>query len=328
LAPAIAFIEMSPAAQHSIRFTLEPVPPFRLDLTVWTLRRRPDNAVDRWDGQTYRRVLPLAGGAVDVAVTQTGPPQAPQLRVHVTGAELGRGVRTAVRLALERLLGLRIDLSDFSRLASQERRMESLVRRFRGMKPPRFPTVFESLANAIACQQVTLTLGIRLLNRLAETAGPTSSESDPPAHAFPRPQDLAGQDREALRSLGFSQQKAQALIELARAVAEGNLDLEGLVHEPDEIVRDRLCQLRGVGRWTAEYAMLRGLGRLHIFPGDDVGGQNNLRRWLGRTEPLDYEGVHRALARWRPYAGLVYLHLLLDRLAEMGAITEDAQPEA
>jgi DNA-3-methyladenine glycosylase II len=72
--------------------------------------------------------------------------------------------------------------------------------------------------------------------------------------------------------------------------------------------------LRGVGRWTAEYALLRGLGRLHVFPGDDVGARNNLQRWLGFLEPLDYEGVRRTLARWAPFQGLVYLHLLLNSL--------------
>lgn len=50
-------------------FVLEPISPFRLDLTVWALRRRPDNVVDRWDGQAYRRVLPLLAGSVGVAVT-------------------------------------------------------------------------------------------------------------------------------------------------------------------------------------------------------------------------------------------------------------------
>jgi DNA-3-methyladenine glycosylase II len=73
----------------------------------------------------------------------------------------------------------------------------------------------------------------------------------------------------------------------------------------------RLCTLRGVGRWTAEYVLLRGLGRLHVFPGDDVGARNNLQRWLGILEPLDYDGVQRVLARWQPFQGLVYLHLLL-----------------
>ena len=316
---------MGQAALSQIGFPLKPVPPFRLDLTVWTLRRRPDNAVDRWDGQTYRRVLSLDSRAVEVAVGQTRPPEMPRLQIQVRGAQLGPGVRPAVRLALERLLGLRVDLSDFYRFVSQEADLELLVRRFRGMRPPRFLTVFESLVNGIACQQVTLTLGIRLLNRLAETFGLAIGEGDPPAHAFPRPEDLAGLGREALRPLGFSQQKAQALIELARAASEGRLGLEGLAHESDEVVRDRLCQLRGVGRWTAEYVLLRGLGRLHVFPGDDVGARNNLRRWLGLTEPLDYEGVRRTLARWRAYAGLIYFHLLLDRLAEAGTLGIEEQ---
>src|SRR6516225_8106034 len=92
-------------------FYLEPVPPFRLDLTVWTLRRRPDNAVDRWDGESYRRVLPLPAGSVEVVVSQVAPPEAPQLRVSVKGQPLRSPVKTAVASALGRLLGLHIDLT-------------------------------------------------------------------------------------------------------------------------------------------------------------------------------------------------------------------------
>jgi DNA-3-methyladenine glycosylase II len=73
-----------------------------------------------------------------------------------------------------------------------------------------------------------------------------------------------------------------------------------------------------VGRWTAEYVLLRGLGRTNIFPGDDVGARNNLGRWLRLTKPLDYEGVRHILARWQRFGGLVYFHLLLDRLEEAG----------
>jgi DNA-3-methyladenine glycosylase II len=56
------------------------------------------------------------------------------------------------------------------------------------------------------------------------------------------------------------------------------------------------------------------LGRLHIYPGNDSGARNSLQRWLGIA--LDYEGVHRTFDRWRPYAGLIYLHLLLKGIAE------------
>src|SRR6185312_3158643 len=107
-------------------------------------------------------------------------------------------------------------------------RLGPLAQRFRGMKPPRFPTVFECLVNAIACQQVTLTLGIRLLNRLAEAFGLAVGDGDPQAHAFPRPEDLAGHGPEELRPLGFSRQKARALIDLASAIVEGRLDLAAM----------------------------------------------------------------------------------------------------
>jgi DNA-3-methyladenine glycosylase II len=65
------------------------------------------------------------------------------------------------------------------------------------------------------------------------------------------------------------------------------------------------------------------LGRTHIFPGDDVGARNNLQRWLHLAKPLDYEGVRRVQSRWDGYAGLVYFHLLLDRLAEAGSLGEN-----
>jgi DNA-3-methyladenine glycosylase II len=73
-----------------------------------------------------------------------------------------------------------------------------------------------------------------------------------------------------------------------------------------------------VGRWTAEYALLRGLGRIHIFPGDDVGVRTRLQDWMKVARPLDYEGVQRLLNRWKPYGGLIYFHLLLKGLREAG----------
>jgi DNA-3-methyladenine glycosylase II len=262
--------------------------------------------------------LALEGGPVEVAVTQTSPLESPRLQVTVEGERVGPGAKPAVTAALERLIGLCLDLTEFERSASRDARLGPLARRFRGMKPPRFPTVFECVVNAIACQQVTLTLGIRLLGRLVEAHGLTVGGGNVLVHAFPRPDDLAGRTPEELRPLGFSRQKARALIELACAIAEGHWDLEALAAETDEGAVDRLCQLRGVGRWTAEYVLLRGLGRLHVFPGDDVGARNNLRRWLNLSAPLDYEGVRQALARWQAHAGLIYFHLLLDRLAEAG----------
>ena len=263
----------------------------------------------------------LAGHAQEVAVSQSGPPDNPRLQVTVTGEAVTDAVAPAVTLALEQTLSIRRDLRDFYTFAASDPRLGPLAEQFRGLKPPRFPTLFECLVNAIACQQVTLTFGIQLLNQLSEAYGPVFFGEDGPMVGLPQPETLATVDPEDLRALQFSRQKARALTELAGIVVQGKLDLEAMIELDEEAVRTHLCQLWGVGRWTVEYALLRGLGRLHIFPGDDVGARNGLERWLGLSEKLDYEGVRRTLAGWSPYAGLIYFHLLLNRHAKEGYLS-------
>jgi DNA-3-methyladenine glycosylase II len=259
--------------------------------------------------------LPLDGASVEVAVAQIATAESPDLQVSVRGATTRSGVKAALVPVLERMFGLNVDLDEFYRFAARDTRLGPLAERFRGMRPPRFPTAFEALVNGFACQQMSLTLGITLLSRLSQSYGLAAGEGNQTAHAFPRPENLAGLDLRALRPLGFSYQKSRAIIEAARAVCEGQLDLESLSTLPDDEAVERLEQLRGVGRWTAEYVLLRGLGRWHLFPGDDVGARNNLTRWLKLRKPLDYDRIKHVLARWKGYGGLIYFHLLLDRLA-------------
>ncbi|HWL52170.1 MAG TPA: hypothetical protein VNQ90_07035 [Chthoniobacteraceae bacterium] len=299
-------------------FFLDPVPPFRLELAVWTLRRHATNALDRWDGTTYRRVLPVAGQWVEVAVTQTGPPEAPRLRVAVEGAALEAEGRSVVSAMLERLLGLKIDLAPFYRLAREDEPLHRLAARFRGMKPPRFATLFESIVVGICSQQVSLTVGVLLLNRLTASYGPALPGPEGKAHGFPLPEALAGSSPEALRGLGFSHQKGRALVELARAFAgqEHGLTLEAVEPLSDEAAIERLRTLRGVGPWTAEYVLLRGLGRVHLFPTGDAGALNGLKKWLGLETTPDDAAARRLLEPRRPYAGLIYFHLLLEHLSQ------------
>jgi DNA-3-methyladenine glycosylase II len=299
---------------------IEPRQPFRLDLSVWALRRRRGNMVDGWDGTKYRRALAATEGTVGFSITQPRGREAPHLAVTLTGNDDARRTEEDVRATIERMLGVRLDLSDFYRMAAADGLIDPLVGRFRGLKPPRFPTVFESLVNAVACQQLSLEAGLSLLNRLAASHGQAVSIDGSSLSAFPRPQDLARIEPQALRALGFSLRKAATIIELARAVVAGRLDLEGVERLDDDEVLSRLTSLAGIGRWSAEYVLLRGLGRLHVFPGDDVGARNNLARWLGIEPPLDYAAVAQAVERWQPFAGMVYFHLLLERLDAAGEL--------
>jgi DNA-3-methyladenine glycosylase II len=299
---------------------VRPVPPFRLDLTVWALRRRPRNAIDRWDGETYRRVVVVGGRPTGIAVRQTGSPEKPRLVVTASPALRTETERRSVRVAVDLLLGARVDLRDWYRTAAADRRLAPLAARFTGMKPPRLLTVFETLVNAFACQQLSLEVGLELLNRLATVGDVRRGTGATACYGFQAPEDLARHSPATYRAIGFSRQKVDALLTLAHGVRDGGIAVEDLAHAPDAEVRARLGELRGVGRWTTEYALLRGLGRLHVFPGDDVGAQKSLAQWLGRRTPLDYAGVHKAVEAWQPYAGMIYFHLLLDGLSRRGVL--------
>lgn len=304
----------------AVAFSLEPVPPFRLDLTAWALRRRTHNAVDRWDGRHWRRALASGGRVFELCVSQRDTPGRPRLDVVISGARIGEHQRQAAEKALDRLLGVSIDLQPFYALAATDARLAGLADRFRGVKPVRFPGIFESLVNAIACQQLSLDAGIHLLNALTLRYGAAVGRGRVALRAFPSPVALAGVSVEALRPLGFSRQKARALIALSGALAGGTLDLEALAGRPDGTLRAELQSLRGIGRWSAEYTMLRGYGRLQQFPADDVGAWRGLQRWLRLRKPLDYGRAMAITRRWRPYAGFVYFHLLLSRLEHEGWI--------
>ncbi len=120
-------------------FVIQPQPPFRLDLTVWALRRRPENRIDLWDGRVYRRVAILDGAPVMLSVVQTEPGEAAQLLVSLSGETARPSLQVTATAFLEKTLGLQMDLTDFYNLSRTDNRLGPMVQRFRGLKPPRFP---------------------------------------------------------------------------------------------------------------------------------------------------------------------------------------------
>jgi DNA-3-methyladenine glycosylase II len=288
-----------------IALELRPPPPFRLDLTVWALRRGVQNAIDTWDGRTYRRALVLSGVEHEISVTQAGSEARPRLQALLSGPGAGPEAEASACSTLGMLLGLDVDLAGFYARASRDRLLGELVDRYRGVKPPRFPTIFECLLNAVACQQLSLAAGLTILSRLAAVAGGQAGT----LHAFPTPSDVLHLSRSALRAVGFSEPKAETILALAEAAAAGEFELERFEQLDDAAVVETLVRLRGIGRWSADYVLLRALGRLHVFPRGDSGALNGLRRFLSGTKLED--DPEAALARWAPDAGLVYFHLLL-----------------
>jgi DNA-3-methyladenine glycosylase II len=302
-----------------LEFILRARAPFRLDHTVWALRRRPHNQIDRFDAGMWRRVLAIDGRPVALAVRQLRAGSRPEIEITATRAAATRAARLEIESIVTRTLGLERDLAPFYRMAEHDPVLAPIVTRLSGMKPPRFPSIFEAFGNAISGQLVSLTAGLHVLNRIAGAYGLEAECDGVATHSFPEPRLLVRSTPDELRALGLSRPKARYLIDLARvAMNPRDRDFISLEALDDAAAIKRLCALAGVGRWTAEYVLLRGLGRVHIFPGDDVGGQNGLAKFLGIDRKLDHAEVGALLTRWHPYAGLIYLHLLVDALAQRG----------
>ena len=301
-------------------FTVPVTAPFRLDFTAWALRRRESNIVDQWTDGHYARLLVIRDRAVWVTIAQPkGAGRELIVRLR-SDQRIDERLREQVRSLVHKMFGLTTDLGAFYRLAEHDVLLKHLVAEFAGVRPPRFPTVFEALLNSIACQQVSLDSGIAALNKVARTFGVSLVNDGVTHYAFPRPGDLRDVPEERITELGFSRQKARAMKDLTERVVADGIDLAHLDYMTNDQAVAYLTGIRGIGRWSAEYVLLRGLGRLDSFPGDDVGAQNNLQQLFHRDTRPGYDEIKELVARWSPYQGVVYFHLLLGKLRTKGFV--------
>ena len=307
-------------AEASASFAIPAVPPCHLEATVRVLQRRPTNRVNRWEEGRYLRVLASAEGLRLVAVENRGTIDAPDLRGLIFGGPLAPQTRDQLGAALRRILGPAIDPAPFYRLARQDARLHAVTTSLRGLKPPRFPTLFETIANVIPFQQVSLAAGDAVVGRLVERFGERLHLGDRTYAAFPRPEQLAAADVDALRELGLSRAKATALRDVALRILAGELSEERLAALPSAAAMDLLRALPGIGPWSAGLILLRGLRRLEVFPAGDVGAVKNVGRLLGAAPPAD-GGQQALLAALGDTRGYLYFYALGWRLLREGLIT-------
>jgi len=159
---------MLTAADAAATLTLPVMPPFHLEGTVRLLQRQPSNRVDAWDRGRYLRVLPTVQGLRLLTVENLGTIDAPNLRGLVFGGSVTTPTLDELRRILTRILGLAVDPAPFSQAARDRSPLRIAVHALRGVRPPRFPTLFETLANVIPFQQVSLAAGVAVVGRIVE----------------------------------------------------------------------------------------------------------------------------------------------------------------
>jgi DNA-3-methyladenine glycosylase II len=250
--------------------------PFHLEATVRVLQRRPENPVEIWEGDRYLRVLTRAGRLALVEVENRGTIDEPDVRFSIQSGDPTAAARSGLEETLRKILGLDLDPEPLQRLFEADRELRPTALALRGMRPPRFAEWFETFANVVPFQQLSLDAGLATVRRLVEHFGEHLEHRGRRFHAFPAAQVVAGARLPALRACGLSARKAESLRSIARAIESGEL-AEGRISgmSTGDALRT-LCELPGIGPWSAALVLLRGLGRLDVFPPGDVGAARRL----------------------------------------------------
>ena len=274
--------------------------PLHLEATARVLQRRPSNLVDLWDRDRYLRILAVADGVALVEVENRGTIDAPDVRCRV---RKGDASAPAVGPRLRRILGLDVDPNHLQRLARIDGALSTTVLALRGMRPPRFDGLFESFVNVVPFQQLSLDAGLAIVGRLVRRFGRRLEHDGRCYHASPPARAIAGARLDRLRACGLSSRKAAVLRNLARMIDSGKLSEADLDAMTTRQALGALTALPGIGPWSAALVLLRGLGRLDVFPPGDAGAARGLGALLhlDRHAPLD-----RVVERFGDHRGYLY----------------------
>lgn len=161
---------------------------------------------------------------------------------------------------------------------------------------------FGALAEAIMHQQITGKAAATIVRRFKEALGEDG--------AFPKPEAVLAASDETLRRVGLSGSKARAMRDLAAKTLDGTVPaLEALHEMEEELIAERLTQVRGIGLWTVHMLLIFRLGRPDIMPTTDYGIRKGFMRAFRKKEMPSPKDVERRAEKWRPYRSVASWYL-------------------
>jgi DNA-3-methyladenine glycosylase II len=153
---------------------------------------------------------------------------------------------------------------------------------------------FGMLVRSIISQQISVGAARSIRARLETLAG----------KAGIKPASILALDAEKLRSVGLSKQKAAYLHDLAAKVEDGTVQLSKMGRLDDATIIEQLCEVKGIGRWTAQMFLIFSLGREDVFPSDDFGVRSAIQKLYSLEDRLERQHLVEIGQRWSPYASI------------------------
>ncbi|MQG15102.1 MAG: DNA-3-methyladenine glycosylase 2 family protein [SAR202 cluster bacterium] len=290
--------------------SIKPVPPFNFELTAgYHTYFQSRYGTDTMEDGVYRRLIDLDDKLVLASVRSIGTLEAPELALELQGSELSPDDVESATDRVSWLLGVDQGLAPFYELGRADQAMAGLVEQFYGLHLPHTASVFEALVLAVLGQQISTNVARIIRTLLIETFGPSAEFDGETYYAFPRPASIWASSPAELHTMKLTQRKSEYVHGLAGSALDPEMGLECLEELTDREIVEKLVALRGVGMWTAQWALIRAVGRPDALPLGDLALRRVVSHLFMDGEDVNDAKVEEIAQRWSPYRTYATVYL-------------------
>jgi DNA-3-methyladenine glycosylase II len=278
---------------------------FSFKRSVEFLQRSPKELLHFVDDYHVSKVIEIGSKRIVFELTQKKSNQL-QVRV-VSGLPLQQSEKAQLILFIKEWFDLDADLRPFYALVKDDKLLGPLVKEYFGYRIIGQPDLFESLVWAVLGQQINLQFAYTLKQRFIEQFGEKYEVEGRTYYLFPTPLAVSTLSDEHLLPLQFSRQKSKYVVLIAQAFLSGSISKEKLKDLPFQEAKERLMSIKGVGNWTANYALMKTFRYPEAFPLEDAGVHNaikNLRKMKTKPTLNQVKRIFKKYKGWEAYATL------------------------
>jgi len=258
----------------------------------------------RYSENSVRKLLRIESDDVLFELTAT---RNHQLKVNVLNGPISFSQKNALVTYIREWFDLDADLRPFYALASKDRLLGDLITKYHGYRIVGQPDLFESLVWAVLGQQINVQFAYSLKQRFVEKFGSKLIYENDAYYMFPTPETVGLLTDEHLLPLQFSRQKSKYTILIAEAFVSKHISKEKLKGLPLLQAKELLMTIKGVGNWTANYALMKTFRYPDAFPLEDAGIHNaikNLKKMNRKPTLEEVRKVFKKYKGWEAYATL------------------------
>ena len=297
---------------YTEKLTIAALPPFSFDLSS-EIFANGDRQIRNYENGRFWQVIRVNGKLILAIIEAAGTVDKPKISVELrSNSAIAEENKRKAEETFNTLFSLNLDLKPFYETVKNDNIMAYLARELWGLKSPTTQTVFEALVDSIVEQQISLKVANNIENKITKKFGGTLDLEGNTYYAYPTPQNLASASTEEIRQCGLSLRKVEYIKEVSTLITQGKLDLEKLrnCESTEQIIRE-LDEIRGIGVWTAELTMLRGMQRLEALPADDLGLRRVISHYYCSGKMITGAEARQIAKVWGNWKGLAAYYLVV-----------------